>query len=91
LANNKQARKRIIVAKKKTLINKMRKSALRTTLKKCKLAIENKDPNASALLQEAIKALDKAAAKNVIHKNKASRQKSKLTKAYNATMAAAAK
>ncbi|NMB96648.1 MAG: 30S ribosomal protein S20 [Clostridiaceae bacterium] len=87
MANSRQASKRIRIANKKTLANKMRKSSLRTTLKKSRLAIENKDPNASELLKEAIKALDKAAAKNVIHKNNASRQKSKLTKAYNASMA----
>jgi len=87
LANSRQASKRIRVANKKALANKVRKSVLRTTLKKSKLAIENKDPNASELLKEAIKALDKAVVKNVIHKNNASRHKSRLTKAYNASMA----
>jgi small subunit ribosomal protein S20 len=86
LANSRQAIKRIRIANKKALANKMRKSALRSILKKSRLAIENKDPNASELLKEAIKALDKAAAKNIIHKNNASRHKSGLTKAYNASM-----
>jgi len=83
LANNKQAIKRIKIADKKALANKMRKSALRSTVKKSRTAIDNKDPHAAEMLKEAVKLLDKAVVKNVIHKNNASRQKSKLTKAYN--------
>ena len=87
MANNRQAIKRIKIADKKALANKVRKSALRTILKKSRLAIENKDPHASEILKEAAKALDKAVAKNVIHKNNASRQKSNLAKAYNVSIA----
>ncbi|NMB02249.1 MAG: 30S ribosomal protein S20, partial [Firmicutes bacterium] len=36
--------------------------------------------NAPAHLQKAIKALDQAAAKGIIHKNAAARKKSRLTK-----------
>ena len=87
MANNKQAIKRITIGNKKALVNKVKKSALRTTLKKSKLAIENKDPQASEVLKEAVKALDKAVVKNIIHKNNASRHKSSLTKAFNASVA----
>lgn len=87
MANNRQAIKRIRIANKKALVNKVRKSALRTTLKKSRIAIENKDPRAAEILKEAVKALDKAVVKNIVHKNNASRHKSSLTKAYNASMA----
>lgn len=84
LANSRQAIKRIKVANKKNLINSTRKSALRTTIKKAKLAIQKNDAQAEELLRSTSKALDKAVAKNVIHKNTAARNKSKLTKAFNA-------
>ncbi|NSW89309.1 MAG: 30S ribosomal protein S20 [Firmicutes bacterium] len=83
MPNTKKAIKRVRIAEKKRLINAMRKSALRTAVKKCKIAIQNNDPKAAEFLKNAIKALDKAAAKNVIHKNTAARNKSKLTKAFN--------
>ncbi|HQA58862.1 MAG TPA: 30S ribosomal protein S20, partial [Acetivibrio sp.] len=44
----------------------------------------NNDPNAANALKNAIKIIDKSAAKNVIHKNTAARRKSKLAKALNA-------
>jgi small subunit ribosomal protein S20 len=83
LANSRQAIKRIKVAEKKRLANTTRKSALRTSIKKSKLAIENNDPQAANLVQSTAKALDKAVAKNVIHKNTAARYKSNLAKASN--------
>ena len=83
MANSRQAIKRIKVAEKKRLANTTRKSALRTSIKKSKFAIQSNDPQAADLIKSAVKALDKAAAKNVIHKNTASRNKSKLTRAFN--------
>lgn len=88
MPNTKKAIKRVKIAEKKRLANIMRKSALRTAVKKCRLAIQNNDPNAKELLNKAIKALDKAATKNVIHKNTASRTKSRLTRAFNMLSAA---
>lgn len=84
MANTKSAIKRVKVTKVKTLRNAMKKSALKTAIRKCKEAIAKKDPSAADLLKKAIKALDKAAAKNLIHKNTAARKKSRLTKALNA-------
>ena len=83
LPNTKKAIKRVKIAEKKRLINIMRKSALRTAIKKCRTAIQNNAPNAQELLRDAIKALDKAAAKNIIHKNTAARSKARLTRAFN--------
>lgn len=84
MANTKSAIKRIKVTKAKTLKNTMKKSALKTVIKKCKEAIAKNDPSAADLFRKAAKALDKAAAKNLIHKNTAARKKSRLTKALNA-------
>ena len=65
----------------------MQKSALRTAVKKAKKAIEENSNSAQEQLIKAIKAIDKAAAKNLIHKNTAARKKSRLTKAFNAAAA----
>ncbi|MCX7921941.1 MAG: 30S ribosomal protein S20 [Clostridia bacterium] len=84
MPNIKSAIKRVKVIKVKTLKNTMRKSALKTAIKKSKEAIASKDASAVEKLKLAIKALDKAAAKNLMHKNTAARRKSRLVKALNA-------
>ncbi len=83
LPNIKSAIKRVKVTQKKTLINSMKKSTLKTSIKKCKEAIESKDANVKVSYTEAIKAIDKAAARKLLHKNTAARRKSKLAKALN--------
>jgi len=86
LPNIKSAIKRVKVSKNKALQNSIRKSILKTAIKKCKTAIATNDPEAATLLKRAIETIDKAAAKNVIHKNTAARKKSKLVRAYNAAV-----
>ncbi|MFH5837408.1 30S ribosomal protein S20 [Proteiniclasticum sp. C24MP] len=84
MANIKSAKKRIKVTQTKTLRNKMVKSALKTSIKKYETAIEagNAD-EAKVLLGSAIKSIDMAASKRIIHKNVASRKKSRLTLKLN--------
>ncbi|MBO1263810.1 MAG: 30S ribosomal protein S20 [Clostridia bacterium] len=84
MANIKSAKKRIKVTQTKTLRNKMVKSALKTSIKKYETAIEagNVD-EAKVLLGSAIKSIDMAASKGIIHKNVASRKKSRLTLKLN--------
>lgn len=84
MANIKSSIKRVNVAKTKALNNTARKSALKTSIKKCSEAIRNNDASASSVMNSTIKSIDKAAAKNIIHKNTAARKKSKLAKALNA-------
>ncbi len=84
MPNIKSAIKRVEIAKKKTLNNTMRKSALKTTIKKCKEVISTNDESASTVLNATVKSIDKAASKNILHKNTAARRKSKLAKALNA-------
>lgn len=86
MPNIKSAIKRVKVSENKALKNSIRKSILRTSIKKCKAAIANNDPEAATLLKSAIETIDKAAAKNIIHKNTAARKKSKLVRAYNAAI-----
>ena len=84
MPNIKSAKKRVLVIDKKTLENRMIKSAIKTELKKFDAAVEGKDKAAAQeLFTLCVKKLDQAAAKGVYHKNTVSRKKSKLAKAVS--------
>lgn len=78
MANTKSAKKRALVAIRRTARNKMVKSSLRTAIRKYREAIGSE--TATASLSQAFAALDKAATKGVIHKNTAARKKARLAK-----------
>ena len=84
MPNIKSAKKRVIVTNTKTLQNKMFKTELKTDIKKYQAAVAAGD---TALAQEtykvAVKKIDQAAARNIIHKNAAARKKSQFTKILN--------
>lgn len=80
MATSKSARKRIAVNQRRRERNAAARSALRTAVKNYEQALLHDPANAPALLQKAVKALDRAAAKGIIHKNAAARKKSRLTK-----------
>jgi small subunit ribosomal protein S20 len=82
LPNIKSAIKRVNVNESKTLKNTMRKSALKTSVKKCKSAIAS-GVNRDTVFNATVSAIDKAASSKLIHKNTASRKKSRLAKALN--------
>ena len=84
MPNIKSAKKRVLVTKTKTLQNKMFRTQLKTDIKKFQAAVDAGD---AALAQEtykaAVKKIDQAAARNIIHKNAAARKKSQFTKILN--------
>ena len=80
MPNIKSAKKRVKVNEAKAARNKARKSALKTALKKARNA-EGADQ--AALVQDAIKKVDQAAANGLLHKNNAARKKSQLAKLVN--------
>ena len=85
MANIKSAKKRIKVTEKKTLENRMVKSALKTAIKKFEAAVAaNNAEEANALFFKAAKSLDRAAQKGTVHKNMAARKKSRLAAKLNA-------
>jgi len=85
LANIKSAKKRIKVISKKTLRNKMIKSATKTAVKKANAAITAGDKAAAEVAcKEAIAAIDRAYVKGIFHKNSAARRKSTIQRLYNA-------
>lgn len=84
LANIKSAKKRIKVIAKKTMRNKMIKSTTKTAIKKLLTAVQkNNKEEATVLLVQAVRTIDKACSKGVYHKNNASRKKSRLYKLVN--------
>ena len=80
MANIKSAKKRVKVIKTKTLRNKMIKSALKTSIKKADAA---EGAAKEAAVRAAIKKVDQACAKGILHKNAAARKKSQLAKKLN--------
>lgn len=79
MANIKSSKKRAVISQKRYERNKAYRSALRTAIKKADMAIENKADNMGEVVRLAVKAIDKASAKGLIHKNNAARRKSSLT------------
>ena len=84
MPNIKSAKKRVKVTQKKTLQNKMFKSAMKTEIKKFNAAVATGDVAvAQAAYKSATKKIDVAASKGIIHKNAAAHKKSQFTKALN--------
>ena len=78
MANIKSQIKRNLQNEKRRLRNKAVRSELKTRVKSAVTAVGTDDQAAATRL--AIKKIDKAAAKGVIHKNAAARKKSRLVK-----------
>ena len=79
MPNIKSAKKRVLLTHKQNLRNRSMRSALRTTLKKADAAIETKASTMEADVAVAVKSIDKATSKGILHKNNAARKKSALT------------
>lgn len=90
MAHSLSAKKRVRQNAKKRTINRARKGMIRTEIKKLEKVI--KDGNheqAAKQLHMLQKKLDKVASTSTMHKNTASRLKSRLTKKVNALQAKA--
>lgn len=84
MPNIKSAMKRVKVNKTKAAANKSRKSNLKTVLKNANSACEANAADKAEAIRVAIKKVDQAAAKGLMHKNCAARKKSQLAKKLNA-------
>ena len=85
MANIKSQIKRNKQSQAARLRNRVYRGSARTFLRKALSAIRTEDAEKSqADVVNAIRALDKAAAKGVIHKNNAARRKSRLMARFNA-------
>ena len=74
---HKSAEKRLRQSQNANLRNRAVKSQIKTVVKKVETSLDEKD------LKKAVSLLDKAGRKKVIHKNVASRVKSRLTRLVN--------
>lgn len=78
MANIKQQKKRNRQNEARRLRNRAVRGVTRSAMKNARMAIETGAENQDALVAAAVKALDKAAQKGVIHKNNVARHKSRL-------------
>ncbi len=76
----KSAKKALRVSIRRNEINDLTRAKVKGAVKGVKIGLKVDDANSIELLSKAYRELDLAAKKNVIHKNKASRLKSRLTK-----------
>ena len=84
MANIKSQVKRIKTNEKARQRNASKKSAIRTAMKKVRLAVEAKDlVKAEELLKAAFRLIDKSVSDGVQHKNTAARQKAELSRLVN--------
>lgn len=88
MPNIKSQVKRVQLSRLQNAKNVAARSALKTTIRRFEEALSNSPESAAEALQKASRALDKAAAKGLIHQNKAARKKSRLTKKYATTVKA---
>lgn len=90
MANIKSAKKRILTAERNYQRNLAFKSSLKTAVKNALVLAQAKEKDQEAVktaLSKAYQICDKAVSKGILHKNTASRKKSRLTKAINKLMA----
>ena len=81
--NIKSAKKRVLVNQTKAAKNKATNSALKTAIKKANAAIDANDANKADVVKVAVKKIDQAAAKGLLHKNNAAHKKSALVTKLN--------
>ena len=84
MPNIKSAKKRVLTNNKKGIANKAEISKMKTSIKNVeKDAKQENKKSINENLKIAIKNIDKACSSGLIHKNKAAREKSRLTKMTN--------
>lgn len=84
MANTKSAIKRIRTSEKRRVRNRAVRSRVRSALKTARTALTAAGDEARTAVLQAIRTLDKAVTKGVIHRNTASRKKSALARRLNA-------
>jgi small subunit ribosomal protein S20 len=85
MANSAQARKRARQGEQRRQHNASLRSMLRTAIKKVRKAIDAGDKAAAqGVLQASQEIIDRVADKKIVHKNTASRSKSRLAQAVKA-------
>lgn len=86
MANHKSAIKRIRTSERRRLRNRLVITSTRTAIKRARVATvpASSATDAKEVVVAAIRALDKAGSKGILHKNNIARRKSRLMKRLNA-------
>ena len=80
MANTRSAKKRIKQNEKRRLRNRALRSEIRSAVKTARTAAAAKTPKAADEVHAAIRELDRAVSRGVIHRNTAARKKSSLAR-----------
>jgi len=92
LPHTKSAQKRVREAARRRVRNRAVRSQTKTRVTRAeKLVLSAETESAPVAVLEAVRGLDKAAEKGIIHRNNAARRKSRLMKKFNQAQASAAK
>ena len=83
MPNTKSTAKRVRQTEKRTARNRIARSQVKTAIRQFDEALVEDKTTAESKLREAMVKIDKSVTKGIIHKNKAARQKSRLTKKFN--------
>jgi len=86
MAHHRSAEKRHRQSVARSARNRYFISTLKTFIKKARKSIETKEENAQTMLRKASAFIQHVAGKGIIHRNKASRLVSRLTKFYNKSL-----
>ena len=82
MANTKSAKKNIRKTERRRAVNRSRRGAMRTEIKKLRGLIEAKDAEgATTQMAKTLPLIDRSAGKGTMHRNTAARTKSRLTRA----------
>lgn len=85
MANTKSAQKRIRVTLRRTMENRRRRTFVRTAIRRFERLLKAGDrKGAAAALSNVYRALDRAAQKGAIHRNRANRKKARLARRLEA-------
>ena len=83
MANTRSAVKRIKQSEKRRQRNRAARSTIRSTVKAARTALSGKAADAKTAVHDAIRTLDRAVARGVMHRNTAARRKSALARQLN--------
>lgn len=78
MPNIKSAKKRVLIAEANRMRNKSLNTALKTAIKKADAAIADNAADKAEVVKVAVKKIDQAVSKGILHKNNAARKKSQL-------------
>lgn len=85
MASHKSALKRIQQTRKRTELNRMHRSRLRSQIRRLRAAMDSKDKaRAQSLLGSTLALIDHSTHKGILHANTAARYKSRLNQRFNA-------